>query len=459
MKKMGFIGLMFALMMIMPLVAGLDISMSVKPESNVVAKELMNPAKFDFIIKSNDGYDSVEFYSLVGVNMEPKGYLDISSDERRIEIMAYPQEEMRAKIEGYFTFEYYIRSNEGGYERNKLGIEILPLNKILYVEAEPIKLGDTTANVIIVNRKNSYIGNAEIELSSLFFHEKKNVTIGAYDNLSFSVPLKKDIDYLAAGSYVVGLKVVSDNRTANAEGIFDYAKKSVVSAGEESEGIFIESVEVSKMNEGNTIEKVVLNMNRSIITRLFTTFSVEPASVQRKGFKVMYFWEQEIGPKETFKVIAKTNYTLPFLIIVLIIVIGIMVRAYYSTVLVITKRISLVRTKGGEFALRVRLSVKARKDVSEVILRDTLPSMVKLYDQHIRQPDEIDSAKRQLVWRIQRLNSGEERVFSYIIYSKIKIVGQFTLPAAHATFVHDGKKEGVYSNITSSVADNTLSED
>jgi hypothetical protein len=136
-----------------------------------------------------------------------------------------------------------------------------------------------------------------------------------------------------------------------------------------------------------------------------------------------------------------------------------MVRAYYSTVLVITKRISLVRTKGGEFALRVRLSVKARKDVSEVILRDTLPSMVKLYDQHIRQPDEIDSAKRQLVWRIQRLNSGEERVFSYIIYSKIKIVGQFTLPAAHATFVHDGKKEGVYSNITSSVADNTLSED
>ena len=50
------------------------------------------------------------------------------------------------------------------------------------------------------------------------------------------------------------------------------------------------------------------------------------------------------------------------------------------------------------------------------------------------------------MWHIKRLNSGEERVFTYIIYSKINIIGKFELPAAHATFEKDGKHDKVYSN-------------
>lgn len=452
MKKRCFIGILIAFLIVLPLVASLDISMSVKPENNVVAKELMNPANYDFIIKSNEGADSIEVYSLVGVDMEPKGLFKISSEEVLVKVKAYPRDEIRDKIDGYFTFEYFIRSKDGGYERDKLGVEILPLKKILKIEAEPIKLGDTKANIKLVNTKNSDIGDVEVEFSSLFFHEKKTVSIGAYENFSFSLPLNKDLGNLAAGSYVISAKVTGNNYSANTEGTVDYAEKSIVNEDKASGGFFIEEVELTKTNDGNKIEKVSLALNRSIITRMFTTFSLEPASVKRTGFKVMYTWEQEIGPKEVFKVIATTNYTLPFLIVVLIIVIGLMVNSYYRTILVVKKRITPIKTRGGEFALKVNLHVMARKNVSEVILRDRLPSMVKLYDKFGRQPDEIDSAKRQLIWRIQRLNSGEERVFSYVIYSKLKVLGQFTLPAAHAVFSCNGKKEDVNSNITSFVA-------
>ncbi|MBT7238024.1 hypothetical protein HN865_04160 [Candidatus Woesearchaeota archaeon] len=44
------------------------------------------------------------------------------------------------------------------------------------------------------------------------------------------------------------------------------------------------------------------------------------------------------------------------------------------------------------------------------------------------------------------MDLGEERVFSYIVYSKIGVVGKFSLPEALAVFEKEGEIHEVESN-------------
>ena len=61
-------------------------------------------------------------------------------------------------------------------------------------------------------------------------------------------------------------------------------------------------------------------------------------------------------------------------------------------------------------------------------------------------PDKIDPATKRLFWNLDRLNAGEERIYSYIIFSKVRVVGRFELPAATAVYLREGKTENVLSN-------------
>ena len=62
------------------------------------------------------------------------------------------------------------------------------------------------------------------------------------------------------------------------------------------------------------------------------------------------------------------------------------------------------------------------------------------------QPDKIDTQNRRIHWNIGDLNAGEERVFTYIIYSKVGVVGKFSLPEALTVFERNGNMHEVESN-------------
>ena len=72
--------------------------------------------------------------------------------------------------------------------------------------------------------------------------------------------------------------------------------------------------------------------------------------------------------------------------------------------------------------------------------------MTKLYDKFDHKANKVDGATGKLLWHINHLNKGEERIFSYIVYSKMQTVGRFELPQAMATFDHEGKKHEIFSN-------------
>ena len=92
------------------------------------------------------------------------------------------------------------------------------------------------------------------------------------------------------------------------------------------------------------------------------------------------------------------------------------------------------------------MTVNAKTNVEKLQIIDTIPAVMKLYHQYGRSPDRVDAQTRRLFWNIDRLDAGESRVFSYVIYSNIRAVGRFELPSAMAVFDKEGKTHEVYSN-------------
>ena len=118
-----------------------------------------------------------------------------------------------------------------------------------------------------------------------------------------------------------------------------------------------------------------------------------------------------------------------------------------ETKLEVKKSISYVKTKDGQFALRVKINVKARTAVENVSITDRIPSIVKIYNKFgFIKPDKIDAKNRRLHWNIGKLFPGEERVFDYIVYAKVGVIGKFSLPGALAVYEHEGTINEVSSN-------------
>ena len=186
---------------------------------------------------------------------------------------------------------------------------------------------------------------------------------------------------------------------------------------------------------------------------------MQPISTERSGISIKYHWEKEIKPGEALVVTGTTNYTFPFILLILIIIVGVSAKLYYSNSVSLTKRVSFVKTRGGEFAVKVVLYVKTKKHIENLQVIDRLPGSTQLYEKFGMKPDRIDHATRRLIWNVHRLNAGEERVFSYIIYSKLKIVGKFELPSATAIFESEGKSNEVFSNKTYFMNETVKQED
>ena len=143
----------------------------------------------------------------------------------------------------------------------------------------------------------------------------------------------------------------------------------------------------------------------------------------------------------------KTNWLFPLLVILFIATIVILTKQYSKTNLVLKKKVSFVKAKGGEFALKVSIFVVAKKYIEKVSIIDKLPPLVKIYERFGgEKPSRINEKGKKVEWEFEKLEAGEIRMLSYIIYSKIGVMGKFALPATTAIYERNGEISESKSN-------------
>lgn len=423
-----------------------DIEVEVVSQNPVVIAEFNSPARYELKIQNNGNRETFEIYTLVGVEIRPVERFELPQGETILEIEAYPGQQLRKNRKGAFTFEYEIKGVQSGIYRDRLTMKLVPLGDALEISAESFSPEDSEVTVHVTNLENVSLGDLDVEFDSEFFSSSESFSLGPLEEKEITLSIDEDLSGVSAGPYIVSATLMAGDSEVEKETYVDFLEKEGLLLTEDKSGLIVRKEILSKENVGNTRAVAEIQTQRGSIARLFTTHNLEPESVEREGWTVTYTWHQEVLPGETFTVETTTNYTIPFILVLVIVLVGLFVMFYSKKDVVVKKNVSLVRTKGGEFALKVILHVKAKKNVENVELTDHLPAMTTLYDKFGKRPDHIDEHARRLSWKLGNLRRGEGRVYSYVIYSKLNVVGQFELPLARAAYTVEGKRESSESN-------------
>lgn len=437
----------FLILALLPAVLAVNLDIEKISSDEVLILGLADAVNFDVQITNNGFSDNFEFYTFFGSKMIPEKTVRIEKDEtKNMTISFFPRDDIELK--GKVGIEYFIQGGDRSSQKEKVSVNILELGEAFKIGSSSVNPESRELTIFIQNKVNFDFKDLEVDFTSPFFDLSKTIHLKPYGKQEFVIDLDKEaFNKLMAGFYTFYANVEIDNVRSSLKGIVEFEEKDLLKTSTDTYGFIITTEIIKKVNEGNTVEESVITVNKNIFSRLFTTFSPEPEQVDRDGTKVKYSWTQKINPGESIEVKVKTNWLLPFLAIFLAFVLVYVFRKYANQTLLIRKKVAFVRAKGGEFALKVTVIAEAKEYIEKIRIVERLPPLVKMYERFGGElPDKISRDKQRLEWEYSHLEAGERRVMSYIVYSKVGVLGKFALPGTVGFFEKEGKQKQTTSN-------------
>lgn len=303
--------------------------------------------------------------------------------------------------------------------------------------------------VHLVNKNQLVLDDIAIAIDSKFLSEDTLVGLNSNEEktASFTVSFPED---KVPESESVHVKVTLGNYTFFDESaswaVVSYVlpfKKEV----ETEKGFLTRTKVLSLTNEGNTRkdDQDVL-IETSAREKFFSKTTPKAEVVEMDGRKYLK-WVISLDAGETTEVRLKTAYWWPLILIILIAAIYIAYIMLRDPV-VVRKRLMNLRKEHGAFAeakIVVHVKNRSRRPLNNVNIVERIPSMLALKKEGFRPMNPSKayphvSHGHVLEYNIGSLDAHEERIFSYVIKSRMKVVGNFRLKPTVVNFVDAGKK-------------------
>jgi hypothetical protein len=220
----------------------------------------------------------------------------------------------------------------------------------------------------------------------------------------------------------------------------------------ESKHFFKTDKTIEIRNDGNVRNVATVSVATSFVKSLFISSSLPYENGASNGQRVI-FWSIPLEPGETRSIVYTENYR----ILVLLFLLAIICIAAYLLMrspLVAVKEAVAVAHSDGVSNIKVRVFVKNRsaKAMQHIQVTDKVPSLVdvlKTESPGSLAPSKIAVSEKQgtlLRWELDELEPFEERILTYQVKSKLKIIGRMKLPNARIRFTYKNKERAVYSN-------------
>jgi len=258
--------------------------------------------------------------------------------------------------------------------------------------------------------------------------------------------LSKEDLWKAAGEYPFTVSLKFDDYTWDLERTIELKEhKEVVSEDKKTNLLAYQKRYSKKTNMGNVPENVSITMTLSSFAKSFTSYNIQPTSITQEGDNFVVVWNKELFLGQSLEVELISDFTLPLVIIAALFVIFFLIYLSKRNTVTITKRAIKAVTNTGDFATKVIIAVKNRgRDITDVEISDYLPPLATLHERFGTEKPEVEGSR--LGWKIDVLPKGEQKVFSYAIYTKLKFIGTLVIPRAQASYVVNGKQKSLISN-------------
>ena len=415
------------------------------PISEVIVPSLNQPATIQLVIDNVTEGDYM-IYTLTSVKIFPEEKVHLVNGRNVVEITI--EQTTNLKVDGLYRFQYFIQKDSGEKHEDNMLVKVLKLEDILEISSDVNRPEENFVKFYVKNKENVTLENLKAEFSTEFFSIEENFSIEPMEKKEFEIEVEENqLKIIEAGGYILNAKIDTPSGEKEISGKIYLGEKEGIETQEDEVGFIIKTTTINKINIGNTKQIVQIRVKKNFFNRFFTSFNVEPTSIEGNGLGATYVWDKELVPGGILNVKIKTNYLAPVLIILFVALLVYGIRKFNQKKIVVEKSVSRVRTKNDDFALKVKIRIHAIKNIENVSIVDKIPGLVKVYEKFSTlKPDKIDTKNRRLQWNLGNLDEGEERVFSYIIYSKISVVGKFSLPETTAVFEKEGQIHETQSN-------------
>lgn len=287
---------------------------------------------------------------------------------------------------------------------------------------------ELTFKINFKNTANLILDNVNLYVTSEFLEEKYKEKFYPFQEIDKTLILKLD-PITKPGFYTLGVrayysndlkgKLVKDFEIISTQDVEE--KSSIVS------GFLTQTKKLIKINQGNSVVEEQITITVSLFQKLFTRFDKEPSKKIGSTFE----WDFKLNPNESYSLTMKTDYRLFFIIIlILAIILGIWVYKITRGIIVRKSIIKIRDARGALVGLKIMLRIKNKTNypLKNIKLIETLP--INLTSEFaVLKPDKIQKGERsmRIIWLIDALETGEERLISYNAKSDMPITGRFVL--------------------------------
>ncbi len=317
--------------------------------------------------------------------------------------------------------------------------------------------------VILTNFNSLNITNLVLDISSIInpdINREMNLTLEGLEKKIVTIPISYDplqtpsVDYITVKAHIPNQNVTIDPVSKKIE-ILEYS--NVVKNAKPTYEFLKTSSEISFFNDGNVDKSVNYTIPTSIFKQIFTSEDPKGSVVTSSGMRSIV-WSFTLAPQETETVKITVNYRPLFIIIILIIIAVVLYFVFRSAVTIRKQAVILSGDNDDSSSVKVLLHVKNRtgRVIENINVMDKVPAIAEINKEFpvgTMHPSKVIRHEKKgtiVKWDIPTLETYEERIITYNIKSKLKIIGGVRLPAAMIKYKNKiGRFTKVFSNKTS----------
>jgi hypothetical protein len=309
-------------------------------------------------------------------------------------------------------------------------------------------------DVQLKNRNPRDLKDVTVTIESPLFAKTYTTTLGGMEEKGNELIF--DLSHLEIpGKYKLTAKVIFEGKSyaeevKNFEILRYYAVDNTTRVQKE---LFKTTTTYDFVNNGNAKEEIEKRVGTTFFRNFFIT--EDPAATKmREGGKAELVWTFSLQPTETMSIVTVENYRIPVFVIAVIIVL-IIIYFLVRSPIVCNKDVHLTPTKEGVSDIKVKILVKNRTSLrlSNIRVIDRIPGIAELVHSEkvgtLNPTKVIRDSKRGIIVRfdLHQLDPFEERIITYNIKSKLKIIGGLSLDPAKVKFeTSKGIERKTYSN-------------
>jgi|GEM_PF-6663923 len=237
-------------------------------------------------------------------------------------------------------------------------------------------------------------------------------------------------------------KIASARKTIGVSEVRKLDEKKATSSGLFSRKTTIHYENVGNVPVGGTISEKIYWYEKYLLTA-----DPAPNIVPAEGGMLSLIWTFD-GLKAGEKTRLFT-YSVSYLPAVLLTILAaILILLAWQRIRAVSVSKEVIKQRISQDVLEATISIHIRnnteKELSKVVLTDYVPKLAKPVEFGTMKPSETraDKVESALIWPLETLKGGEERVITYKIRTTVGVLGSIDLPAANVRFLSPNGREG-----------------